>query len=393
MYIQKTLLCLALIVSLLYAPVAHAEESPRFSAQISPELELLAGVLSQTTWINQRGPVGAGNEYYRDLKDFFTSYREHEAVKIAQELANLGFTYDAPIAFFAHLGSLPELELKYEYSDYVVRRARGRDRLERFRLALQNLAAESDFLTFFSSWQPSFDQWIAEAAMDGEMVVAWLEGFFGKEAEEFHLLLAPAMFPGGGYGAEVRTPEGGLISFQVVREGGQSTTRPVFPGGRDLEYLSLHEWGHSFVNPALEAHPQLAAKLRHLYKPVSREMKAQAYGNLTVFLNEQVLRAVTTIAAGELYGPEAYQNYLAFEESFHFYLTHDVINLIRYYQENRFLYPTFDDFAPVLLERMADLGDAPWWHSIEIYHVLSIVVLALAFWLRHTSSNKRQSSQ
>lgn len=378
---MKKIICYVLLLTVLLMPTAALAGQPqRFSARISPELELLAGVLTQTTWMDTAGPQGEGNEYYRALRDFFAPYQAHQAVAIAQELTDLGFTFDAPIAFFSHLGPLPELELKYEYSDYVVRRARDRSRLETFRAALKDLAAESDFLQFYHSWEPQYSHWVSAAAMDGEMVVAWLEGFFGKEASEFHLLLAPAMFPAGGYGAVIDLPDGNMISFQVIREYGKSSGSPEFPAGRDLEHLSLHEWGHSFVNPALEAHSDTVAGLGALYRPVSGAMKAQAYTNVHTFMNELVLRAVTTIAAEELYGQEVYETYLAYEKSKSFYFVEDVIGILREYQENRDRYPVFDDFVPVLLERMAEL-QPPWWHSLQAYMPLLFMVgLATVLW-------------
>ncbi len=359
---------------------ALAREEAKFSVKISAEMELLAGVLTQTTWIEQRGPEGEGNEYYRALRDFFAPYKTHDAVKVAQELTDLGYTYDAPVAFICHLGPLPELELKYEYSPYIIGRARDRDRLERFRLALKDLARESNFLEFYGSWQPRFNEWLAAADLDGDLVVSWLEGFFGKEASEFYLFLAPAMFPAGGYGANITTSAGEMISFQIIRESGRSTDSPEFPSGRSLEHLSLHEWGHSFVNPALEAHPSVVAGLNPLFKPVAKAMRAQAYGNVHTFMNEQVLRAVTTIAAEELHGREAYESYLAYEKERSFYLTEDVIDILRDYQNNRDVYPTFDDFVPVLLTRMETLKP-PLFHITGMLISLLILLPNLIFFM------------
>lgn len=381
----------AVALALCFAVLALATSAAAngLSPVIAPELELLSGVLAQTTWIERRGPAQGGSEYYRALKEFFAPYRGHEAVAIAQELTSLGFTYDAPVGFIAHLGPLPELNLRHEYSDYIVRRSRDRQRLERFRLALRDLAAESGFMEWFASWTPEFDSWIAALSMDGEMVVAWLEEFFGRESEAFHLILAPAMFPGGGYGATVTTHEGQRISFQVVRERGNSSDRPEFPNGKELEYLSLHEWGHSYVNPALEAHSLEVARLKRLYLPVAKTMSNQAYNNVHVFMNEQVLRAVTTIAMEELYGPEDYDRFLALEEHFGFYLTADVVAILRAYQADRATYPTFGDFVPELLRQMSSLKAKSPLEWDRPYIPLSVAVvllgglpLAWGLWLR-----------
>ncbi|NLY91894.1 MAG: hypothetical protein GX081_09885 [Firmicutes bacterium] len=54
-----------------YEPIIIKDASGQVYLEIRPEIELLAGVLSQTSWIERRGPFGAGNQYYRELKAFF----------------------------------------------------------------------------------------------------------------------------------------------------------------------------------------------------------------------------------------------------------------------------------------------------------------------------------
>ncbi|HKM42936.1 MAG TPA: hypothetical protein VJZ70_02985 [Limnochordia bacterium] len=158
---QKRSLVYLLTLGLLLSSVV-----PGLALEISPEMELLAGVLSQTSWIDNRGPQGQGNEYFRALQEFFTDYRKHEAVQIAEKLTKGGFTYDAPPAFICHLGSLPNLDLEYEYSEYLVGRAGGKKDLEEFRLALIDLAQKANFLSFFQTWSPSLEASLGPARED-----------------------------------------------------------------------------------------------------------------------------------------------------------------------------------------------------------------------------------
>ena len=336
---------------------------------ISPEMELLAGVLSQTSWIERRGPAGEGNEYFRALQRFFAPYKDHKAVKLAQDLTNRGFTYDAPPAFMVHLGPLPELELAYEYSDYLVGRAGKRERLEEFRLALRDLADTAKFMDFYDQWRPYLDEVVARYTTDfrPELLTAWLEDFFGWSASEFHLILTPSMFPGGGYGATVSTAEGEMLAFQIIREESVSSREPQFPSGPDLEQLTIHELGHSFVNPSLEAYPKRAAKLRPLFKRVEAIMKNQAYTDERTFLNEQVLRGVEVLAAQEIYGEDTAWAVLAYNTRRGFYLTEYVAEQLRYYHANRDQYPTFTDFVPYLYDRLDEYQEEnlSFWEKIR----------------------------
>lgn len=386
---KRKLLAACLLVSCLLGALPATTHAQQLSPRIAPEMELLAGVLTQTTWIEKRGPRGMGNEYFRALRDYFAPYKNHEAIAIAQELTNLGFTSDAPVGFICHLGPLPELEVKHEYSSYLIERAQGRERLERFRIALADLAEEADFLTFYNSWLPRFNEWIAATEFSGNIVTEWLENFFGKQASEFHLLFAPAMFPGGGYGAIVQSQDGQLISFQILRERGVSSQAPELPSGRDLVYLSLHEWGHSFVNPVFAGLKDEVSELQLLFKPVANIMRRQAYPDIHIFMNEQVLRAVTTLAAEEIYGQEVSTEWLAGEENDGFYLTKDVLEILRDYQNNRDIYPTFESFAPILLQRLAGLNVPGIWVYKAWPWLFLLPFLALFLYIR----SRRKSIQ
>lgn len=345
----RTLGCLVLL-SIIFVPLVGLANVPRYSA----EMELLGGVLSQTSWTQEHGPVGSGNEYFRALQDFFTPYKNHEAVRLAQALTKSGFTYDAPPGFACHLRPLPGLELAHEYSEYLVKRAGGRQKLEDFRLALKDLAQESNFLQFWEEWEPYLDEVLADTVQGfrSEAITKWLEDFFGWSAEEFHLLMTPSMFPGGGYGATVETAEGRMIAYQIIRENGVSQGKPEFPTGVSLEHLTVHELGHAFVNPSLEAYSERAKKLRPLLVPVRQVMKNQAYPTVTIFLNEQVLRGVEIMAARDLFEPEMEMRLINYHEERGFYLIRYVVEQLEFYENNRDLYPTFQEFVPYLYDQL-----------------------------------------
>ena len=279
-----------------------ASYTKKFSMCISPEMELMAGVLTQTDWMQQRGPSGIGNEYFRALQEFMRPYKDHQAVQIVQQLLSRGFTYHVPCAFICHLGSLPDLPLVYEYDDKLLERGGGRYQLEALRLALIDLAEEANFSEFIAQWQPQFAQWVAERDFDEVATIKWLEDFTGGTASEFHMILSPAMFPGGGYSISINRLDGSLLSYQVIREYGRSTGKPEFHNGPALKALSLHEWGHCFVNPALDAHAGTIKELQPLFEPVAEEMKRQAYGNVNYFMYEQVVRGMTSLAVEEFEG-------------------------------------------------------------------------------------------
>ncbi len=341
-----------------YKPVRNTDTLDNVFVEILPRVELLAGVLSQTTWIDINGPQSKGNEYYRDLKSFFTQYKDDEAIKIAQDLTNRGFTYDAPPNFILSLGPLPDLKLENGYSEYLINRADGKNILGKFRLALIDLAQKSDFNTFFEKHRDDFQSYldIIMKEFDARKVINWEQNFFGWSGDEFHLVLAPAMFPGGGYGATIEKPDGKKIIYQVVRERGSSENEPEFPSGTSLELLALHEWGHSFVNPSVAKYSNLIDELdlSDFYKPVKKIMRKQAYSSIETFFNEQILRAVTVLAVKDLYDEDLYRDQLKYNTERGFYLTEYTIEQLEYYRNHRDEFNTFDKFIPYLFANYSD---------------------------------------
>jgi hypothetical protein len=135
----------------------------------------------------------------------------------------------------------------------------------------------------------------------------------------------------------------------------------MFPTGTDLSRLLLHEWGHSFVNPALQEHAEVfTGTLAPLYEAVADTVARHRYGDTMVFFYEQVVRAATTLAAGDLFTPREVDAELTFHARQGFYLTRLTMNALEEYRHDRARWPTFRTFVPVLIERYTQyLADNP----------------------------------
>lgn len=345
---------LVLAVLCICVPAAIRAAEPSRGAEIHPPLELLAGVLAHTDWMKQRGPVSGGNSYFRELKAVFQPHKEHQAVQLAQQLVRKGFTYDAHARFAMCLGPLPELALATPYPPELLERFRGDSRgLEAFRLALRDIARVSDFNGFVERHSADYERWCAAAQFNRAGATQRLEDFFGENNNEFRMILAPAMFPNGGYGVTFPRQDKPTLVCQIIRADARGNADPIFPSGRELELLALHEWGHSFVNPAIERHAASLTKLEPHFARVKDVMTSQAYPSLPIYANEQVLRAFVLLAATEI-APEHAKRLLRNEEQRGFLLTRAAARELRRYAANREAYRKFGDFVPELLARLAE---------------------------------------
>lgn len=326
-------------------------------AEILPRVELLSGVLSQTSWMYRRGPKGPGNKYFQELKMFFAKYYNHEAIRLAEDFTQKGFSYDAPPNFIINVNPLPDLEMINPYSEYLIKRARGKENLENFRKALIEISEKSNFISFFNFHRNDLEEVLKQTTkeLNAEKIVSWLNNYFGFSGEEFHLVFAPAMFPGGGYAANRMEGDKNII-FQIVRESGHSNEQPFFQKNIKLAALTFHEFGHSYINPVVGMQKKLIDdfKLYDLYEPVKEKMKKIAYGTITTFFCETLVRSMTIVALEDYIGNTDFTNKLIQrEESMGFYLTEFTYNKLIEYKKDRKKYKSFKEYLPILFKDLS----------------------------------------
>lgn len=335
---------------------------PGLFLEMDPRIELLAGVQSWTSWTTDPqsdGFLGSPpTTYAQQLREALAAFHSHQAMTIAQNLhRGHGFSYDAPPAFVLS----GDHGLVFDrpvggYSRYLTGRAGGEAILNLWAEALRDLANKASFAVFFEAHRPYYEGLLDQASrgLDAEPLAQWLKDYYGSTGEfVFHFVLAPALMPGGGYGTTVVRTEGGrqvTHVYQVIRDA-QNVS------GERLAGLTLHEFGHSFVNPAIGERVPLLARfgLERLWAPVKERMRELAYGSMETFLNELVLRA-TTIRGQRMEGlvsDEGVKDLLATEAQKGFYPIGAVYRELADYEAHRDRWPRFHDFGPELLNRLA----------------------------------------
>ncbi len=381
-------------------PIIEAEDlqdSERFSVRILPRIELMSGVLLLTSWRNTMGPSRGGNSYTSEMMALLSEHRDHPAVGTAQDLIDRGFTYQIPMVFALHLGDLPGLATDH-IPTYIGDRVGGGNRLRQFAGDLKDLAGASGFASFMNAQSETLQSSL-EATIEGyrpKRIANWLEGFYGYGADGYHVLLAPAAFPPGGYGARRADSDGRWHLYCVTRAADSGSENPEFPRGEELEKLVIHEWGHSLSDPAVYSNPRLVEDLYDHYEPVKATMVDQHYSNPDLFVAEQVLRGVDALARRKLYGEAEYREFVIAMNSRGFYLTEMVAEELIIYTKNRHVYSTFEEFVPILLSRMANepVGSRPPRIHPSLWLPLllgSVAILGVLWWL--TVGIRRRQNQ
>ncbi len=188
--------------------------------------------------------------------------------------------------------------------------------------------------------------------------VSTMERYYGATKHGYYLVVNPFFKSGWGMGWEVPTKAGADIYNitapflkAVVTNDGRLQS-PGFDDPANIRRLSVHEFGHSFVNPLAyqAAHKEQIEHFKQLYAPIKGESQ---YDNWHTQFCEYVVRAGEVRLALAMNNPADAQAVEKQNANWP-YLRHFVHQLERY-EQNRTTYPTFESYLPVLISSLGEL--------------------------------------
>ncbi|MCK4305449.1 MAG: DUF4932 domain-containing protein, partial [Candidatus Eisenbacteria sp.] len=163
-----------------------------FSLCVDPRIELLAVVQHFTPWA-AGGHIKHGTMYKDDIDRYFHKFRDHPATVCLAHLLDAGFSHDAPVDFILHHGDPPQLVQCSPYSEYLIKRAHGKDKLIALSQALREFARESEFGRFSQAHRSLYDVLVQEvdSLLRGKNYIPTIEGFYGESRHSYNIILAP----------------------------------------------------------------------------------------------------------------------------------------------------------------------------------------------------------
>ncbi len=342
------------LVGLIILPagaVQSQETTPKLQIEVDPRMELLAALEGVSGYGARYGLITRMDFPYRkEVIDHFRPFADHPAVHLFDSLSAIGFAFDAPVEAMLYFTPPPELKPIGRPDDVLLLRVGGQEALDRFMVLLRDFARETDFETFYRNHAAVYDSMVARVrtTISGEEYIKDLEEYFGARQRSYHIILAP-LFHSGGFGVRSARPDGGLDIFFVGGPMGSESGLPYFGGREDFWYLTMHEFGHSFVNPVTARYRDTIEHYIGLYEPIKEQMTRQAYGTWESCVDEHIDRAVTARLFFRRGGPEARDRSLADDRNNGFIYVDLLAAKLEEYESQRDRYKTFADFYPELL--------------------------------------------
>jgi hypothetical protein len=276
-------------------------------------------------------------------------YQQYKSFRTSENLAALARFLEAHdgsdlIRLLLQLDDFPRATLTGQLADqYLLPFSPTQDLTEARAVVSQAIAAANAFYR-----EINFDEYFLRnqnkyasarqqilARMPDTTFIPALEAFYQQSFDAYTLIPSLTIPTGMGFGAtltrggstEIYNVFGPLTAQHFADE---SHLDMGFGDEARLRELSTHEFGHSFVNPVIEALPsELLTRTETLYQPIETAMTDQGYPTWQHCLNEHFVRAGEVIIARNLGKPE------------------DAAKLQHWYMEDRkFIY------LPVILEEL-----------------------------------------
>lgn len=310
------------------------------------------------------------NSLWEDATVYFQDYKDHDAVK---KLTNLikRTGIDGPVGLMLHYSELPLISLLYDLDNRILKSFSdngniidGQREINEFIEAFTDFYIQANVETFLIKQDTYYQKAIEDVKknLPPSGFIATLEMYYGKQNKAYILNPAPVLFPGFGFGKRIVTDDG-LVVFNTFGPfpssfESNSEFHYHFDNADKIRDLSVHEFGHSFVNPITELteNKELIEQYAYLFDPLKEHMGKQGYRTWWICVTEHLVRL------GEIRIAMAMQDHETADKLRNDYTVHrHFIYLphleakITEYENNRDKYPTFSDFFPLLLNAFSEI--------------------------------------
>ncbi len=225
--------------------------------------------------------------YVAAVDNHFAPHREHPAIAATMELRNRhSITYDAPMWLAIRLDE--SLALRGKPGDP---RWDGVDTAA-YLTTVRDFVRVSGFDAFLAQ-HAAYHRKVEDklrTAIAAEKPAPWFDAFFGA-APGAKFIVVPGLLTG----ARNFGPHTDVERYQVLGVDRVDFDELPVIDNATIELL-VHEMAHSYVNPLFEAHhAALQPHGERLFAEVEDVMRKQAYPSWQIMLNEQGVRALTTL--------------------------------------------------------------------------------------------------
>lgn len=300
-----------------------------------------------------------------EAKEHFFKYKEHKAVKLLNKITNNTRRWNSPLEIALHCSEVPDIKLVYELDDNFYKSLsennnieEGRDCLNEFLTSLNEFYKTAKIDNFISMHQKYYNKVLNDVRLNlpDKDFIETMEQYYGQKNNSYNLIPSPILFPEVGLGLRISTPNGLIVNnvFGAFLDSNSSEAYSYgFNSHSRIRDLSVHEFGHSFVNPITELpeNRELIAKYSYLFTPIQSYMSEQAYNNWWICVTEHLVRLgeirIALALNDSLTASKIRNDNIKIKK--YIYLPYLEQEILRY-ENSRDKYKSFEEFFPILIE-------------------------------------------
>jgi hypothetical protein len=227
---------------------------------------------------------------------------------------------------------------------------------------LNDFYRKSNYHKFFLAHQRYYRDSVLvhfNADVVGKVDWSWFAKFFGNKNVQAPHIVGAALIRGN-YGVHYTDRfNGRVVAIPMIGPTGRNNDGSLILG--QGTGILVHEYGHTFSNPAVEHYRQQLEPIGKVFgTPVLDKLREQAYTNDISCMYETMNRACNLQYDYE-HAANATDSIMAKvdltrQKCNGFLLIEDAYNALSYYKAHRDIYPTYDSFMPVVVERFSHLS-------------------------------------
>ena len=339
-------------------------------ARIDPNVEVITTLLNLTA--NGAGEWNAGmpsQPYRREVMQRFAHLREHPAVQKANQLHAQGFWWDAMIQLALTCTAFPEAILttplpNSRYTDAGDGDTEaGKRAIADFLPLVDDFYERARFDNFYREQQPRYEGIMAEVSASLPDA-SWLDlvgNYYGAgdDARGFYLVPSPLSIAGHGFGNSVHRDDEIEIyhTFAPFCSVEPDADGHGFDSPQSLAELSVHEFGHSFVNHLLEP-PHYGDVIERFVALYAAERESEQMGwSPQINVAEHIIRAcevrIALVANQPLDAARLLQHHIDQYGCRHL---PEIVDAMDDYEQNRDRYPSLTAFMPDLMRCIDEIA-------------------------------------
>lgn len=320
------------------------------------QLDLGPDILANSDIVELDGKKAQWRDWYRVATRNFEQFCAHTnsaMMKLYRDYTSRGFYNDFFIGFLLQADEVPHAKLITDIDpDVLLAFSPDKNRQYAEKIAasfldeLNNFYHEVRFEKYLADNQHLYRRMIADVRknLPPAGFVPMMESFYQTQFHRYTLVPSLNIPTSMGFGKMHRSARAiynvfGPFSFQNLSP---NSFDPGFDHPGKVENLSVHEFGHSFVNPAIDQlPPELLHNTEHFFTPIKELMTQQGYPSWTIALYEHFVRAGEVIIARKLGNHTRAEEILHDHKNKHYlYLPQIVAILENYAQSHTQDYPT-----------------------------------------------------